>query len=511
MSSAIPPSGVIGVVGAGAMGTGIAQLAAAAGHRVVLFDTREGAAAAACESLRKVYASLVDKGRMSPDQAARSFAHLSAANSLQECRDAALVVEAIVEQLEAKQQLFLSLEKIVSDTCILATNTSSISITAIGSPLAHPQRLVGMHFFNPVPLMQLVEVISGLATSASVADRIVATASAWGKLPVRATSTPGFIVNRVARPFYAEGLRLLLEQAADPATLDAVMREAGGFRMGPFELMDLIGHDVNYAVTQSVFDAYYQDPRFTPSIIQKELLNAGFLGRKSGRGFYVYGEGAQPPSPQQLPECSYPGKPVLNNSSVIGSTIAARLGAAGKAFGLTESGMADAPLLTVNGASLYLTDGRSATMRAAEHGKPDTVLIDLALDFEKTTRVAMAAADQCSGGARDAIVGVLQAAGYRVSMLQDVPGLAVMRTVAMLANEAADAVNQGVCSAGDADLAMQKGVNYPLGPLAWAERIGVDKLLRVLQNLSHEYGEDRYRASPLLQRVVASGKLSFSR
>ena len=511
MSLAIPPSGVIGVVGAGAMGTGIAQLAAAAGHRVVLFDTREGAAAAACESLRKVYASLVDKGRMSPDHAMRSSENLSAANSLQACRDAALVVEAIVEQLEAKQQLFISLEKIVSDMCILATNTSSISITAIGAKLAHPQRLVGMHFFNPVPLMQLVEVISGLATSASVADRIVATASAWGKLPVRATSTPGFIVNRVARPFYAESLRLLLEQAADPATLDAVMREAGGFRMGPFELMDLIGHDVNYAVTQSVFDAYYQDPRFTPSIIQKELLNAGFLGRKSGRGFYVYGEGAQPPSAQELAECSYPGKPVLNKSSVIGSTIAARLGAAGKEFGLTESGLADAPLLTVNGASLYLTDGRSATMRAAEHGKPDTVLIDLALDFEKTTRVALAVADQCSGGARDAIAGVLQAAGYRVSVLRDVPGLAVMRTVAMLANEAADAVNQGVCSADDADLAMQKGVNYPLGPLAWAERIGVDKLLRVLQNMSDEYGEDRYRASPLLQRVVASGKESFSR
>lgn len=510
MSSAIPSHGVIGIVGAGAMGTGIAQVAAAAGHPVRLFDTREGAAASACESVRAVYASLVDKGRMSAAQADDASARLSPAASLEDLREAALVVEAIVEHLDAKQQLFASLEAIVSDSCILATNTSSISITAIGAKLALPQRLVGMHFFNPVPLMALVEVISGLATSAAVADCIVATAAAWDKLPVRATSTPGFIVNRVARPFYAEGLRLLLERAADPASLDAVMRDTGGFRMGPFELMDLIGHDVNYAVTQSVFDAYYQDPRFTPSIIQKELLNAGFLGRKSGRGFYAYGEGAKPPSPQQLPDCSYPGKPVLNKSSVIGSVVAARLGAAGKEFGLTESGIADAPLLTVNGASLYLTDGRSATARAAEHGKPDTVLIDLALDFEKTTRVALAAADQCSAEAREAIAGVLQAAGYRVTLLRDVPGMAVMRTVAMLANEAADAVNQGVCSAADADLAMQKGVNYPLGPLAWAERIGVDKLLRVLQNLGDEYGEDRYRASPLLRRVVASGKLSFS-
>ncbi len=509
MSSVIPANAVVGVIGAGAMGTGIAQVAAAAGHPVLMFDAREGAAAAACASLRKVYASLVEKGRMSEEQAAAASARLQPIAALADCRNAALVIEAIVEQLDAKQQLFASLESVVSEQCVLATNTSSISITGIGATLAHPQRLVGMHFFNPVPLMALVEVISGLATSPTVADCIVATAQAWGKLPVRATSTPGFIVNRVARPYYAEALRLLLEQAADPASLDALMRETGGFRMGPFELMDLIGHDVNYAVTQSVFDAYHHDPRFTPSILQKELLNAGYLGRKSGRGFYPYGEGAVLPAPQQMPDCDYPGKPVLNKNSAIGGIIAARLAAAGREFGLTESGIADAPMLTVNGASLYRTDGRSATLRAAEHGKPDTVLIDLALDYEKTTRVAIAAADQCSVAARDAIAGVLQAAGYRVTLLRDVPGMAVMRTVAMLANEAADAVNQGVCSAADADLAMQKGVNYPLGPLAWAARIGLDKVLRVLQNLGAEYGEDRYRVSPLLRRKVASGAQGF--
>ena len=509
MSEALAEGSRVGVVGAGAMGTGIAQVAAAAGYDVLMFDARDGAAAAACDSIRKVFSTLVDKGRMSAEQAEKASARLHAAKGLEDFATSALVVEAIVESLDAKQQLFASLESIVGKACILATNTSSISITAIGARLTHPERLVGMHFFNPVPLMALVEVISGLATLPEVADCIVATSVAWGKLPVRATSTPGFIVNRVARPFYAEGLRLLLEQAADPASIDALMRDAGGFRMGPFELMDLIGHDVNYAVTQSVFDAYYQDPRFTPSVIQKELLNAGYLGRKSGRGFYPYGEGQKAPAPQQLADASYPGKPVLNKSSSIGSVIAARLGAAGREFGLTESGMPDAPLLTMNGASLYLTDGRSATLRAAEHNKPDTVLIDLAFDYEKSTRVAISVAEQCSTEAQAAIVGVLQAAGYRVTLLRDVPGLAVMRTVSMLANEAADAVNQGVCSAADADLAMQKGVNYPLGPLAWAERIGLDRVMRVLQNLGAEYGEDRYRVSPLIRRKVVSGALKF--
>ncbi|UUZ57277.1 3-hydroxyacyl-CoA dehydrogenase NAD-binding domain-containing protein [Massilia sp. H-1] len=197
-------------------------------------------------------------------------------------RQAAIVIEAIVENLDVKRTLFADLEAVVGDDCILATNTSSISVTAIAAKLRRPERLVGMHFFNPVPLMALVEVISGLATQRDVADTVYATALAWGKNPVHAKSTPGFIVNRVARPFYAEGLRLLSEQAADPATLDAVMREAGGFRMGPFELMDLIGHDVNFSVTQSVFNAYFGDPRFMPSVLQQEMVNASLPGPQIG-------------------------------------------------------------------------------------------------------------------------------------------------------------------------------------------------------------------------------------
>ena len=505
MSEALAVTSVVGVVGSGAMGTGIAQVAAVAGHTVLLFDARDGAAEVACDSIRKVLTTLVDKGRMTSEQATAATARLHAASSLSEFKQAALVVEAILENLEEKQQLFATLEAIVTNDCVLATNTSSISITSIGARLKRPERLVGMHFFNPVPLMALVEVISGLATSPAVADCIDATAKVWGKLPVRATSTPGFIVNRVARPFYAEALRLLLEQAADPASIDAVMRESGGFRMGPFELMDLIGHDVNFAVTQSVFEAYYNDPRFTPSIIQKELLNAGFLGRKTGRGFYSYGPNVPAPVSQQYADCTYSGTPSFLRNSPTAEAIAARLSAAGHQVEWHEANSNDSPLITLHGASLYLTDGRSATVRASESGHADTVLMDLAFDSQTCTRLAIAMADQCSPNAQTALIGVLQAAGYRVTLLRDVPGMVVMRTVAMLANEAADAVNQGVCSAADANLAMQKGVNYPIGPLAWAERIGLNFVMSVLQNLAMEYGEDRYRVSPLIRRKVASG------
>jgi 3-hydroxybutyryl-CoA dehydrogenase len=514
MSQALDKSAVVAVIGSGAMGAGIAQVAAMAGHSILLFDTRPEATDKAIDGIGKMFGKLVEKGRMGALEADLARERLQPVQSLDQLKDAALVVEAVVEDLEVKRQLFKQLEDIVDSSCILATNTSSISVTAIAAPLERPERLVGMHFFNPVPLMALVEVVSGVATDKAVADTVYATAASWGKDPVHAKSTPGFIVNRVARPFYAEALRLLGEGAGDPASIDAVMREAGGFRMGPFELMDLIGHDVNFSVTQSVFNAYFGDPRFTPSVLQQELVNAGFLGRKSGRGFYRYGDDAPRTGPRSEPPAGHPqavrvtrvGQYHESPFNALHDVINARLAAAG--IPVSHPGLIDgvegreAPAFHVHGASIFLTDGRSATQRAFDDDCPDTVLFDLMLDPAKATRVALAKADQCSEAAWRAAVGLFQAAGYEVTRLEDVPGMAVMRTVAMLANEAADAVNQGVCSARAVDVAMQKGVNYPRGPLAWLDAVGLAHVVTVLSNLGAIYGEDRYRVSPLLRRKL---------
>lgn len=503
--SALSTEKLVAVVGAGAMGAGIAQVAAAAGHRVKLLDARTGAAAEAVKGLCATFDKLAEKGKLSTEAAGAAKSRLHPATTLNELADAGLVVEAIVEDLAAKQKLFSDLEAIVAADCLFGTNTSSISVTAIAAALDNPGRLAGLHFFNPAPLMALVEVISGLATDPAVAETLFATAEAWGKKPVLARSTPGFIVNRVARPYYGEGLRLLGEGAADCATLDAVFREAGGFRMGPFELMDMIGLDVNFAVTKSVWNAYFNDPRFAPSLIQQELVAAGFLGRKSGRGFYTYGEGQLAMPAKQCDLCPAPQEIRIYGDTPLAVALAARL--RDKGLKLVHSPASpDARIAEADGATIYLTDGRSASQRAAESGVANTVLADLALDYASATRLAVACAERCDPDAFRAAAGLLQAAGFAVSQLADTPGLALMRTVCMLANEGADAVYQNVCNAAAVDQAMRLGTNYPQGPLAWADAIGLPTVQCVLANLAASYGEDRYRISPLIARNVFSGK-----
>jgi 3-hydroxybutyryl-CoA dehydrogenase len=383
---------MVGVVGAGAMGSGIAQVAAAAGHRVVLADADAGAVARARAGMVKTLAREVEKGRLPAGGDAAVIGRVrwvEGVDDLSAFAECGMVIEAIVERLDVKRGLFASLESVVAPDAVLATNTSSLPVAAIGSACKKPGRVVGVHFFNPAPVMPLVEIVPSLATAADVVDGARSLVDSWGKVTVLASDTPGFIVNRVARPFYGESIRVLEEGVADVATIDWAMKTLGGFRMGPFELMDFIGHDVNFVVTKSVFEGLSFDPRYRPSVTQQRLLEAGWLGRKSGRGFYDYSPGVTPP-------------PATADSAL----------------------------------------------------------------------------------------------GQRI----------VDRTLAMLINEAVDAVLMRVASARDIELAMTKGVNYPKGLIAWGEEIGMATVLDRLEALHAEYGEDRYRPSALLRRIVRDGR-----
>ena len=493
------PGGLIGrsapiaVVGAGTMGAGIAQIAAVAGYPVTVYDAVEGAAGRAVTAVRDQVARLVAKGRLDCDPAGL---RLAVATELGELAPAQCVIEAVVEDLAVKQALFADLEKVVTPDCVLATNTSSLSPTAIAAGLGHPERLVGLHFFNPAPLMRLVEVVSGLATDPGVAAAVTKLAEDWGKQVVQAAATPGFIVNRVARPFYAEALRLAEEQAAGPATIDAALTQAGGFRMGPFALMDLVGQDVNEAVTRSVWAAFGYDPRFAPSLLQRAMVEAGWLGRKSGRGWYHYGDDAAPPAPDAAPSRPAPAQVTEHGASPLRALLS-RSGVEIRA-GAGSDGTVDLP----SGALLVRCDGRPAT--ALAQGRP-VVVVDRTLDDATAVGIAIAASDGCPTATVDEATGLLQAAGLTVYVIDDAPGLVVTRTVAMLVNGAVDARHKGVASAADIDTAMRLGTNYPLGPLAWGQSWGPATVLGILDAMHAWYGEDRYRPSALLRRIAAAG------
>jgi 3-hydroxybutyryl-CoA dehydrogenase len=384
----------VAVIGAGTMGSGIAQVAAQAGHKVVLFDTRREAVDKALVGLRKTLDKLVEKGKLTAEQAEGIHSRITPASDLKDLAGSGLVIEAIIEDLGIKKKLFAELEGILAADAVLATNTSSLSVTAIAGGLMHPERMVGLHFFNPAPLLPLVEVVPGLATDEAIAPRMTALMQAWGKTPVVCKDTPGFIVNRVARPFYGEAIRIYEEGIADMPTIDAAMKSVG-FKMGPFELMDLIGNDINFTVTKTVWEAFFYDPRYKPSFTQQRQVESGRLGRKSGRGYYQY---------------------------------------------------------DASGAILPQTSVRSLAGSPPSSGDPAEVSAQI-----------------------------------------------VERILAMLINEAYDALFWQVASANDIDLAMTKGVNYPKGLLAWSEEKGAAHWFDVLEGLQARYGEDRYRPSLLLR------------
>ena len=376
-----------------------------------------------------------------------------------------------------KKALFKQLAEICSPSTLLVSNTSSISITAIAAGVAHPERVAGLHFFNPAPVMKLVEVVSGLATSAEVVEQLCQRVCAWGKQPVRCRSTPGFIVNRVARPFYAEAWRALEEQVAAPEVIDAALRDGGGFPMGPLALTDLIGQDVNFAVTCSVFNAFWQDRRYLPSLLQQELVLAGRLGKKSGQGVYCW-----------------PGEvqPELALAAVSAERAAKRI----KSDVVTE----------LDEVLLLETTGETALALSIQHGRPVVVY-----DHSAGETVVLASAETTSQAATsqaatDKAIFYFQQQGKKVLQIADYPGLLVWRTVAMLVNEALDALQKGVAGAEDIDTAMRLGVNYPRGPLAWGASLGWGRILRLLENLQQHYGEERYRPCSLLRQKALMEK-----
>ncbi|MFF0480452.1 3-hydroxyacyl-CoA dehydrogenase [Streptomyces sp. NPDC004435] len=475
----------VAVVGTGTMGQGIAQVALVAGHPVRLYDSAPGRAAEAVAAIGARLDRLVEKGRLAAADREDAAGRLHAAGDLAELADAALVIEAIVEDLEVKRRLFADLEKTVADDALLATNTSSLSVTAIAGGLRLPGRFVGLHFFNPAPLLPLVEVVRGFATDETAATRAYETVLGWGKTPVRCADTPGFIVNRIARPFYAEAFRVYEERGADPATIDAALRECGGFRMGPFELTDLIGQDVNEAVTRSVWESFFMDPKFTPSLAQRRLVESGRLGRKSGHGWFPYAEGAERPEPHTAPPAKAPER----------ITVRGDLGPAAELVGLFEGagiavrrkrghGFIELP----GGLKLCLVDGESSF----EYHGDEIAYFDLALDYAAATRIVLSVWESTAPDAVAEAVGLFQAIGKRVSVIGDVPGMIVGRTVAMLVDLAADAVDRGVATAEDIDTAMRLGVNYPAGPLEWAEKLGYRRVCALLGQLHERYPTGRY-------------------
>lgn len=375
------------VVGAGAMGCGIAQVLAEAGWQILLYDSQDASLERGILRINAVWDRLLDKGTISAEQRADYGARVKPSLVLREAAEVSLVVEAIYESLDAKRAVFTSLDDLVRKDCILATNTSSLSVSSIAAGVKHPERLIGLHFFNPAPLMPLVEIVPGIATAPEVVLACAQAVAQWGKVGVVAQDSPGFLVNRIARPFYGEALHLVEEGMADMATVDWAMTELGGFRMGPFSLMDLIGHDVNYVVTETIWKQFYCDPRFRPSLSQKRLLEAGWLGRKSGRGFYDYRNGASLPEPTR--------------DEALGQAI-------------------------------------------------------------------------------------------------------VDRVVAMLINEAADAVYRAIGSESDVETAMLKGVNYPKGLLAWGREWGWTKVRDQIEALRERTGDPRYRVCPWIHDQISA-------
>ncbi len=491
----------VGIVGTGAMGRGIAQIAAQAGSTVRLYDTQPDAVAKAREALSAQWDKLVHKGRLTREQADSHVSRVPPAATLADLADCDLVIEAIVERLDVKKTLFAELEGIVRPDAILATNTSSLSVTAIAAGLKHPGRLAGYHFFNPVPLMKVVEVIAGLKTDAATGQRLTDYARQMGHTPVQAADTPGFIVNHAGRGYGTEALRIVGEGVTDFVTVDRILRDQVGFRLGPFELFDLTALDVSHPVMESIYRQYFDEPRYRPSVITAQRLAGGVLGRKSGEGFYRYLGG----SAQVAPEPAAPQ--VAELPPVWVSTRAARraeLYQLLKDLGARiETGQSPSPQALTLVAPLGFDVTTVAVVERLDPAR--TVGIDLLIEDAATRRRVLATNPATRSDMRDAAHALFARDGKPVSVIHDSGGFVTQRVVAHIVNIAADMCQQRVCSPQDLETAVTLGLGYPLGPLAMGDRWGPANMLEVLFNLQTFYGDPRYRPSPWLRRRGAIG------
>jgi len=489
------------VVGAGAMGRGIAQILALGGHTVRLFDLQADAVQSAITSLAKVFDRLVEKGRLDQQAAEQALARLIPVANIEELADSQIIVEAVIERLDVKQELFKSLEVIVNAETILATNTSSLSVTAIASQCKHPERVAGYHFFNPVPLMKVVEVIAGARTKPQVTDTLCELAEQVGHRAVRAVDSPGFIVNHAGRGFGTESLKLLGEGVADIETIDAILREqvvfnGAGFKLGPFELMDLTGLDVSHPVMESIHEQFYQEPRFRPSTIAAQRYAAGLFGRKTEAGFYRYQNG-QKIAPDKLNEPT----PVQGPVSVWIAPAAARdlLVSTCESLGATIDNAAQPGHDSL---ILLAPLGQDAATAAQGLDASRCVAIDTLFPFAYQSckhRVLMRTA-ATSDKAADAMQALFGRDGARATMLRDSAGFVSQRVVAMIVAIACEIAQQRIASVADIDDAVRIGLGYPIGPISMGDALGAETVNTLLANIYATTGDPRYRPSLWIQR-----------
>lgn len=484
-----------GIAGSGTMGRGIVQVLAQCGVRVLVYDAKAGAAEAAKASIAQSLAKLVEKGRVKQKDLDATLGRIEIVDDLKAFAPCHLVVEAILEVLQIKRDFFAQLEGIVSEDCIIASNTSSLSVTAMAAGLKRPGRVAGYHFFNPVPVMKIVEVVGGVMTEPWVTEALTVLAKRYGHTPVNCGDTPGFIVNHQGRAFVPEALRIYSEGIAEPAVIDRILVDAAGFRLGPFGLMDLVGLDIAHGVMKSMYDQYYQEPKYRPSYVSDPRVAAGLLGRKTGRGWYEYENGVLVPEPESSAPPARPTSVWIAPDAPALKELIARLNVK------SESGPKPSP----DALCLVAPLGKDATTAALEHGldAERTVAVDPLFGFTK--RRTIMTTPITKSAYRAMAHGLLAADGVPVSVIKDSPGFIAQRVVAHIVNVGCDIVQQNIATPEDLDRAVVLGLGYPHGPLAMGDAVGPARILEVLEAMYDFYKEPRYRPSPWLTRRARLG------